>query len=73
MSKDGKITLYAGVLTILMMILTYSLANGLGIGIISYVVMSLCAQKRENLNPYVIGIAILFVVDFAITAVLKLL
>jgi len=73
MGKDDMITLYAGVLTILMMVLTYSLANGLGIGVIAYVVMSLFAGKRENLNPYVIGIAVLFVINFAITAILNLI
>jgi len=73
MGKDDMITLYAGVLTILMMILTYSLANGLGIGVIAYVVMSLFAKKKENLNPYVIGIAILFIINFTITAILKLI
>lgn len=73
MGKNDNITLYSGVLTILMMVLTYSLANGLGIGIIAYVVMSFFARKKENLNPYVVGIAILFVINFAITAILNIL
>jgi AGZA family xanthine/uracil permease-like MFS transporter len=73
MGENDSITLYSGVLTILMMVLTYSLANGLGIGIIAYVVMSFFARKKENLNPYVVGIAILFVINFAITAILNIL
>jgi len=70
MSKDSAISLYASVLTILSMVLTYSLANGLGIGIISYVVMSLFAKKKENLNPYIISMAALFVINFALTAIM---
>ena len=70
MSKDSDISLYASVLTILSMVLTYSLANGLGIGIISYVIMSIFANKKENLNPYIISIAALFVVNFALTAIM---
>ena len=51
-------------LTLVMMPLTYSIANGIGIGAISYVLITLCTGKFEKKDITVTIIAILFVCKF---------
>ena len=51
-------------LTLVMMPLTYSIANGIGIGAISYVAISLCTGKFRKKDITVTIIAILFICKF---------
>jgi len=51
-------------LTLVMMPLTYSIANGIGIGAISYVLITLCTGKYEKKDITVTIIALLFVCKF---------
>jgi AGZA family xanthine/uracil permease-like MFS transporter len=60
-------------LTIMVMPFTYSIANGIGIGFISWVVLQLAVGKWRKIHPLLWIVAALFVVYFAmgpITAVL---
>ena len=47
-------------MTILMMVVCYSISEGLGFGVISYVLLKLFGGKKNELNPVIVIIAILF-------------
>ena len=53
-------------LALIMMPLTYSISNGIGIGAISYVLIALCTGKFKKKDTVVTVIAILFVLKFAL-------
>jgi len=53
-------------LTLVMMPLTYSISNGIGIGAISYVLIALCTKKYTKKDIVVTIIALLFVLKFAL-------
>ncbi len=53
------------VLTLLAMPLTFSISSGMGVGLIAAVVIALGSGRgRENLTPFSIGLAAVFVVHF---------
>ena len=54
-------------LTLILMPLTYSIANGIGIGAISYVLIRLFTGKFEKKDIVVAGIAIVFILRFMLT------
>jgi len=60
-----------GFITIMMMVLTYSLANGLGIGLIAYVVMMLFAKRHKELNVVLYVLASIFLISFTLNTVLE--
>ena len=47
-------------MTILMMVVCYSISEGLVVGVISYVLLKLFGGKKNELNPVIVIIAILF-------------
>ncbi|RSM67140.1 MFS transporter [Amycolatopsis sp. WAC 01376] len=53
-------------LTIVIMPFTYSIANGIGAGFVSYVVLRLVAGKAKGVHPLMWGIALMFVAYFAV-------
>ena len=53
-----------GFMTIISMLLTYSIANGIGIGAITYTVITLCTGKYTKKDIMVTIIALLFVLKF---------
>ena len=53
-------------LTLIMMPLTYSIANGIGIGAIAYVIITLCTGKYTKQDIVITIIAILFAIRFAL-------
>ena len=55
-------------LTALAMPFTYSIANGLAFGFISYVVLKLCTGKWRAIHPATMIVAALFVIRFAFFA-----
>ena len=56
-------------LTIVVMPFTYSIANGVGIGFITYVVMETAAGRTKKIHPLMWIIAILFIVYFGINPI----
>ena len=52
-------------LALIMMPLTYSIANGIGIGAIAYVLMTLLSGKYKKNDIVVTIIAVLFILKFA--------
>ena len=62
------ITEYApAVVTAITMPLTYSIATGIGLGFITYVLAKLVAGKPNEARPAVIVLAVLFAVKFVVT------
>ena len=51
-------------LTIVLMPFTYSISNGIGAGVISYVVLKLALGKAREVHPLLYAVAVLFVVYF---------
>jgi AGZA family xanthine/uracil permease-like MFS transporter len=51
-------------LTIVLMPFTYSISNGIGAGIISYVLLKVVAGRARDVHPFLYGVAVLFVVYF---------
>ncbi|GLY26304.1 MFS transporter [Micromonospora sp. NBRC 101691] len=51
-------------LTIVLMPFTYSISNGIGAGLITYVVLKLAKGKAREVHPLLYGVAALFVVYF---------
>ncbi|GIF05358.1 NCS2 family permease [Actinoplanes siamensis] len=52
-------------LTVTLMPFTYSISNGIGAGIISYVVLKAATGKAREIHPILYGVAVLFVLYFA--------
>lgn len=67
--KDSTIAITAFI-TVIMITLTYSLSNGIGFGIIIYVLIMLAKRKFKEINPILYLISILFIINFVITAIL---
>jgi AGZA family xanthine/uracil permease-like MFS transporter len=52
-------------LAITLMPFTYSISNGIGAGIVSYVVLKAATGKAREIHPILYGVAVLFVIYFA--------
>ena len=51
-------------LTIVLMPFTYSISNGIGAGVITYVLIKLVRGKARDVHPLLYGVAVLFVIYF---------
>ena len=51
-------------ITMLTMVLCYSIANGICLGILSYVVIKACTSRWRDLNATLVVLALLFVLKF---------
>ena len=60
-------------LTIALMPFTYSITNGIGAGVISYVLLRTAVGRRRDVHPLMWLIAVLFVVYFALEPLQQLL
>lgn len=54
---NDRIVIYTAFITIVMMILTYSISDGLGFGLILYIAMMLSSKQGKKISPtlYVVG------------------
>ncbi|WP_409329050.1 NCS2 family permease [Trujillonella humicola] len=59
-------------LTIALMPFTYSITNGIGAGVISFVVLRLAVGRRREIHPLMWVIAVLFAVYFALEPIQQL-
>lgn len=53
-------------LTILVMPMTYSIAHGIGFGVISYCLIKVLTGRIREVHPLLYGVAVLFVVSFLV-------
>jgi AGZA family xanthine/uracil permease-like MFS transporter len=60
-------------LTIVLMPFTYSISVGIGAGFISYVFIKLVLGKAGQMHPLLWGVAVAFVIYFAIDPITRLL
>lgn len=51
-------------ITMITMVLCYSIADGICLGILSYVAMKLCVGKRHDLNPTLLVLSAIFILNF---------
>jgi adenine/guanine/hypoxanthine permease len=51
-------------LTITLMPFTYSISNGIGAGIISFVILKLVVGRARDVHPILYGVAVLFLLYF---------
>ncbi|MCH5171224.1 MAG: NCS2 family permease [Erysipelotrichales bacterium] len=70
--KD-RIVAFTGFITVIFSLLAYSIATGIGIGLICYVLMMLIARRGKEVSVPIYIVAGLFVVSFALTAIMPLL
>ncbi|MGC4176035.1 NCS2 family permease [Demequina sp.] len=70
--RDYRIAVPA-FLTIIVMPFGYSIAAGIGIGFIAYVVLSACTGKAKEVKPLMWGGAVAFAIYFALPALQNLL
>lgn len=70
---DDKIVVFTTFLMIILMILTYSISDGLGLGLIFYCVMMLAAKRGKEVNKVVYFIALFFMISFAVDAIITIL
>ena len=45
--------------------LTFSIADGIGIGILTYVIIKLMAGRRRDCSPTLLAVALMFALKFA--------
>ncbi len=55
----------AAIMTVIAIPLTFSIADGIGLGVITYVLIKLMAGRGRECSPTLIGVALLFAVKFA--------
>lgn len=65
--KDN-ITVITTFLIVILMILTYSVSDGLGIGLIAYCVMMLVSKRGKEIPPVIYGVAVFFILNYLIKA-----
>ena len=53
------------VMTVIAIPLTFSIADGIGIGFLSYVLIKALAGRRQECSPMLIGVALVFAIKFA--------
>ena len=52
-------------LTVIIMPLTYSIANGITIGIVTYVLLKLASGRVKDINPVIVILALLLAAYYA--------
>lgn len=53
-------------ITMITMVLCYSIADGICLGILSYVILKLCVGRWKQLNVTLVALAILFIINFVL-------
>jgi AGZA family xanthine/uracil permease-like MFS transporter len=64
------ILVFSGLFMILTMCLTYSLSEGMGLGIIVYLIMMLFGGRKKELSPYMYAVGLLYIVDFVLLSLI---
>ena len=70
---DDMVLVIPAFLTIALMPFTYSITNGIGAGVVSYVLLRVATGRGREVHPLMWGVAALFVVYFALDPIQQLL
>ncbi|OPZ37047.1 MAG: Guanine/hypoxanthine permease PbuG [Tenericutes bacterium ADurb.BinA155] len=62
---------FSAFITILMIVLTYSLTNGIGFGLLAYCVIMLASRRGKEINGILYVVASFYLVSFALNEVVK--
>lgn len=65
--------IFVAFITLLFTILTYSIATGIGFGVIAYIIIYLIQGKHKEITIPLYVIAALFIVSFVLTAVMEVM
>ena len=68
-----RVVAFTGFIMVIFSLLTYSIASGIGIGLIAYVVMMLFSKRRKEVCLPIYIITLFFILSFALSAILPLL
>lgn len=63
---DDMSEAFPSFITIITMVLCYSIADGISLGILSYVFMKLFTGKWRQLNPTICILAVIFIINYAV-------
>ena len=70
--KDPIIA-FTAIISMCIALLTYSIANGIGFGLIAYSLIMIFAGKAKQVPPMIYGISILFIISFTLETIMPLL
>ncbi|MBS6441705.1 MAG: NCS2 family permease [Coprobacillus sp.] len=70
---SDRVVAFTGFIMVIFSLLTYSIASGIGIGLIAYVVMMLFSKRRKEVCLPIYIITLFFILSFALSAILPLL
>ena len=55
--------------TVIITVLSYSISNGIAFGFIAYIIVNVIQGKAKEVHPIVYGSALLFIINFVMTAI----
>lgn len=61
---SDNITVITTFLIVVLMVLTYSVSDGLGIGLIAYCIMMLASKRGKEVSPIIYGVAAFFIFNY---------
>ena len=67
--KDDTADSVGGYLAIIMMVLTYSIANGIMFGVLSWIIIKLFTGKIKDIHPVMYVIGVLFLIRIITLAI----
>lgn len=70
---SDRVVAFTCFIMVIFSLLTYSIASGIGIGLIAYVVMMLFSKRRKEVCLPIYIITLFFILSFALSAILPLL
>ena len=65
---SDTITVITTFLIVILMVLTYSVSDGLGIGLIAYCIMMLVSKRGKEIPIIIYGVAIFFILNYILNA-----
>jgi AGZA family xanthine/uracil permease-like MFS transporter len=68
---DDRVVVYTAFITIVMMILTYSISDGLGFGLILYIAMMLARKQGKQISPTLYVVGVLFLTYYVLKVFIK--
>lgn len=67
---DDKIIVSSSFIIIIMMILCYSISDGLGIGLIFYSFMMIASKRGKEVSPFIYIISLFFILNYVINSII---
>lgn len=68
---NDRVVVYTAFITVIMMILTYSISDGLGFGLILYIAMMLARKQGKQVSPTLYVVGVLFLAYYILKVFIK--